>query len=134
HGGPGKRVDGSVSAAVPDVLLQEVSEAGARGRRLRRAVALHRLRLLVRLLRLDRERDRARLAVDARELRLHLIAHLEHRARILDTVAAELRGTKLSFDAVAEVDDRTAGVDFLDHAPDDRALRVLCDVARERIL
>src|SRR2546429_9205481 len=65
-----------------DVLLQQVPEAGARRRRFR-AVALHRLGLLVSLLGLDRQRDGARLAVDPGELRLHRIAHLEHRAGVL---------------------------------------------------
>src|SRR6185437_7359144 len=101
RGGPRMR-DSTASAAIPDVLLQEVPQAGARRRRLRGAVALHRFRLLVRFLRLDRERDGARLAVDARELRLDLIPDLQHRARILHAVAAELRGTQLTLDTVAE--------------------------------
>src|SRR6185437_3113823 len=99
---------------IPDVLLQEITQARARGRRLRGAVALHRLSLLVRLLRLDREGDGARLAVHAGELRLHLVADLEHRARILHAVAAELRGAQLSLDAVAEVEDGAAGIHFPD--------------------
>src|SRR4029077_689941 len=72
-----------------DLLFQQIPEAGAR-RRLLRAVALDRLGLLVRFLCLDRQRDGAWFLVDAGELRLHLVAHLEHRAGILDAIAAEL--------------------------------------------
>src|SRR5262249_5331387 len=116
-----------------DVLLEQLAQARARGRTLG-TVALHRLGLLVHLLGLDRERDGARLAVDAGELRLDLLAHLEPRARVLDAVPPELGGAQLTLDAVAEVDDRTACVDFLDHALDDRALGVVGDVGREGIL
>src|SRR5207302_11333992 len=80
-----------------DVLLQQVPEAGARRRRFR-AVALHRLGLLVSLLGLDRQRDGARLAVDPGEFRLHRIAHLEHRAGVLHALAAELGGAQLALD------------------------------------
>src|SRR5579862_1548208 len=117
----------------PDLLLQQLPEAGARGLRLG-AIALHRLGLLVRLLRLDRQRDGARLAVDSRELRFDLLTDLQHRARVLDTVATELRGAQLTLDSVAEVDHCTARVDLLHHAPDDRALGVVGDVGGERIL
>src|SRR2546429_94696 len=72
--------------------------------------------------------------VDAGELRHHLVADLEDRARVLDSIAAELRGAQLSFDTVAEIDDRAPGVDVLHHTLDDRALGVVGDVARERIL
>src|SRR5690349_12699071 len=120
-------------AARADVLLEQVAETGAARRRLG-AVALHRLGLVVRLLRLDGQRNGARLAVDAGELGLDLLADLEHRARVLDAIAAELGGAQLTFDAVAQVDDRAASVDFLHHAPDDRALGVVGDVGRERIL
>src|SRR5262249_54487713 len=105
----------SVTLAGADVLLQQVPEARAGGRGLG-AIALYRLGFLVRLLGLDRQRDGARLAVDAGELRLNLLAHLQHRACILDPIAAELRGTQLSLDAVAEIDDGTARIDFLDDA------------------
>src|SRR6202007_4422 len=99
-----------------------------------RAIALHRPGLLVRLFRLDRQRDGARLAIDAGELRLDLLADLEHCARILDAVATELGGAQLSVAAVAEIDDCTARIDLLYHAPDDRALGVVGDVGGERIL
>src|SRR2546429_1681569 len=116
-----------------DVLLQQVPEAGARRRRFR-AVALHRLGLLVSLLGLDRQRDGARLAVDPGELRLDLIAHLEHRAGVLHPLTAELGGAQLALDAVAQIDDRAADVDLLHHTLDDRALGVVGDIGGERIL
>src|SRR5579875_302764 len=123
----------AVSGAVANVLLQQIAEARAR-RRLLGAIALHRLGLLMRLFRLHGEADRARLAVDAGELRLDLISHLQHRARVLDAVAPELRGAQLALDAVAEIDDRAARVDLLDGAAHDAALRVLGDVRRKGIL
>src|SRR5215468_6402642 len=60
----------SATLAGADVLLQQVPEAGAGSRGLG-AIALYRLGFLVRFLGLDRQRDGARLAVDAGELRLH---------------------------------------------------------------
>src|SRR5579863_1350997 len=117
-----------------DVLLQQLAEAGPGGGSGLGAVALHRLRLLVRLLRLDRQRDGARLAVDAGELGLDLLADLKYRAGVLHALAPELGGAQLPFDAVAEVDDRTARVDLLHHARDDRALGVVGDVGGEWIL
>src|SRR5215469_10608851 len=63
--GQDARIQRCKLVAISDVLLEQVAQAGARGGRLRRAVALHRLRLFVRFLRLDGERDGARLAVDA---------------------------------------------------------------------
>src|SRR5690606_13094700 len=59
---------------------------------------------------------------------------LQHGARILDAIARKLGGAQMTFDAAAEIDDRTLGVDFADLAAHDRALRVLCDPGRERIL
>src|SRR6195256_5094561 len=116
-----------------DVLLEQIPEGGARGRRLR-AVTLHRLGLLVSLLGLDRQRDGARLAVDTGELRLDLIAHLEHRAGVLHALAAELGRAQLTLDTVAEIDDRAAGIDLLHHTLDNRALRVVGDIGGERVL
>src|ERR1700728_1259668 len=116
-----------------DLFFEQLSEARAGGCGFG-TVALYRLGLVVRLLCLDGQRDGARLAVDAGELRLDRLAHLEHRSRVLDAVAAELGSAQLSIDAVAEIDDRAARVHFLHHALDDRALGVVGDVGRERVL
>src|SRR5262249_9816517 len=123
-----------VAIAAANLLFQQVAEARAARRRIGRAIALNGFRFLVYFLRLDRERNRARLAVDTRELRLDLLAFLEDGARVFHPIAPELRGTQLALDAVAEVDDRATRVDFLHGAADDRALRVLGDVRGERIL
>src|ERR1700720_1072425 len=117
-----------------DVLLQQIPEGGTTRRRRFRAVALHSLGLLVSLLGLDRQRDGARLAVDAGELRPGLCAHLEDRAGILHAIAAELGRAQLAIDAVAEIDDRAARIDLLHHTLDDRALGVVGDIGGERVL
>src|SRR5256885_7245176 len=49
-------------------------------------------------------------------------------------LAAELGGAQLALDAVAQIDDRAAGVDLLHHTLDDRALGVVGDIGGERIL
>src|SRR6185437_6797505 len=85
------------AAITADLLFQQVSQTGPGGRRLG-AVALHCLCLFVDLLGLDGQRDRARLAVDTGELRLDFLADLQHRARVLDAIAAELGGTQLPLD------------------------------------
>src|SRR6185503_19429931 len=115
-----------------DLLLQEIPEAGA-GRGVG-AVVLHRLRLLMRFLRLDRERNGADLAVHRHEARLDLIARLEHRAGVLDAIAGQLRGTEISLDPAAQIHHRALGVDVLYQALHDGALRVLRDPGRERVL
>src|ERR1700683_3669186 len=116
-----------------DLLLEQIPQARARGRRIG-AIALNRLGFLVHFLGLDRQRDGARLAIDADELGLDLIAHLEHRARIVDAIASDFRGTELAVDAIAQVDDRAARINFLDRALDDAALGILGDEGRERVL
>src|SRR5688572_16742448 len=116
-----------------DLLLQQVAERRA-GRRIGAAVLLHRLGLFLGLYCADRQRDRAALAVDADEARLDLVADLEHGARVLDAFTRELGSAQAAFDAVAEVDDRAARVDFLDGALDDAALRVIGLVRRHRVL
>src|ERR1700693_1439037 len=123
----------SAALGCVDLLLEQVPKAGARGRSVG-AIALHRFGFLVHFLGLDRQGDGARLAVDAHEFRLDFVADLQHRAGIIDAVTAKLRGTQLALDAVAQIDDRAARVDFLDGALDDAALRVLGDKGRERIL
>src|SRR5262245_47535907 len=111
----------SVAVAAADLFFQQITEARA-ARGLVGAIALYGLGLLVRLFRLDGERDGARLAVDARELRFDLIALLQHGARVLDAVTTELGSAQLSFHPVAEVDDGAARVHFLDDSAHDAAL------------
>src|SRR4051812_8185680 len=121
-------------STVADLFLEQVAQAGAAARALLGAVARHRFLLLVDFLRLDRQRNGARLAIHAGEAGLDFLAHLEHGARVFDAIAAQLAGTQLTLDAAAEVDDRAARVDFLHHALDDGALRIGGDVLAERIL
>src|SRR5687768_1743038 len=117
----------------PDVLFQQVAETRA-ARGFPGAVVLHGFGFLVDLLRLDRQRDRAALAIHVGELRLDLVADLQHRARVLDAVTRQLGGAQMALDAAAQVDDRALGVDFAHRALDDRVLRMLGDPGRERIL
>ena len=84
------------------------------------------------VLRLDRQRDRARLAVDARELRFDRVAFLEDGTRVFDAVTCQLGGAQVALDAARQVDDRALGVDFADGTDHDAALRVLRDERRER--
>src|SRR4051812_20124632 len=78
-------------SAIPDLFLQQVAEAGAR-RGLLGTVVGHRLLLLVDFLRLDRQRDGAGLAVDAREAGFDFRTDLEHGARVFDAIAAQVAG------------------------------------------
>src|SRR5665213_164996 len=118
-----------------DLLLEQIAKTGpgGRGRRIG-AITLHRLGFFVHFLGLDRQRDGARLAIHTNEFRLDLIADVEHGTRIVDAIAAQLRGAQLSVDAVTQVDDRAAGIDFLDRALDDAALGILGHEGRKRIL
>src|SRR5690606_30430955 len=105
---------------------------GARGRLA--AVLFDRLGLLIGFLGLDRQGDGTALAIEADEARLDLVADLEHAAGILDPVTRQLGSPQAALDAVAEIDDGALGVDLADDAPDHAALRVLRQVAGERIL
>src|SRR5690606_40858459 len=73
----------------PDLLLEKITEARA-GRGFARTIALHGFGLFVNLLRLDRQRDGAALAIDVHEFRFDFVVDLEHGACILDTIAREL--------------------------------------------
>src|SRR5580698_6842106 len=109
-----------------DVLLEEVAERSvATGTRAAAAVVFHGLGFFLHLLRLYGQAQGAVLAVHAGEAGFHLVAFLEHRARILDAITRELGSTQVAFDAVAEVDGRALGVDRGDLAPHDAALRVI---------
>src|SRR5690242_263292 len=97
---------GLFPVAATNLLFQQVAQAGAARRRVGRAIALNGFGFLVDFLRLDGQRDGARLAIDASELGFDLLAFLQHGARVFHAIATELRGPQLAFDAVAEVDDR----------------------------
>jgi hypothetical protein len=73
---------------------------------------------------LDRQLDRARLAVDVDDHGRDLVAFLQHVARVLDTVAADFAGAQVAGDVVVELDLGAARVDRLDLAVD-RAPRSL---------
>src|SRR5258708_4602248 len=124
---------GSIAPRGIDLSLQQIAQAGARGRPLR-TVILPRLRLVVNFLGLDRQRNRTRLAIHAHELRLDLVADLQDLAGVLDAIAPEFGGAQLAFDAIAQIDDGAARVDFAHCAAHDAALRIVGDVTGERIL
>src|SRR5688572_10022779 len=116
-----------------NLLLEQIAQARAR-RRLVGTVVRYRLGFFVHFLGLDGQRDRTRLAIHAGEPGFDFLAHLEHGARVFDAITAQVAGTQLAFDAVAEVDDRAARVDFLDSALDHGAFRIGGDPLAERIL
>src|SRR5215471_13483806 len=117
------------------LLLEQVSEGRPRRRSRRvRLVVLQRLRFLVGFLRLDRQRDHARLPIHAGELRLDGLADFQDRARVLDAITRDLGGSELADDAVVQRDGGHLRVELLDNALDDAALRMLRKEQRERIL
>src|SRR5690606_39118348 len=67
----------SIGVLASDVLLEKIAKTRPAGG-LAGAIALHRFGFLVDLLRLDRQRDRAALAIDVRELRFHFVVDLQH--------------------------------------------------------
>src|SRR5688500_13537893 len=121
-------------AIAADLLLQQVTKAGATARSLLGAVARDGFRLLVDFLGLDGQRDGAGLAIHTREAGLDFLTHLEHGARVFDAIAGQVARAQLALDAVAKVDDRAARVHFLDRSLDHGALRVRRDPFAERIL
>src|SRR5258706_15082586 len=101
-----------VAAALVELRAQQRAKVGGAGarRRVFRAQLLHRLGLLGQILRLHREVDRAVLAIDVDDHRIHLVAFLQVRAQVLDAVARELGGAQIAFGA-ADIHHRTLGVD-----------------------
>ena len=85
-------------------------------------IFFHRRCFLVAILGLDRKRNGAFLTIHSDELSLERIAYLENCTSILDPIAIELRYPDVSFDAIAEHDDGTAGIHFADLADHDAAL------------
>src|SRR5271168_3128514 len=86
------------------------------------------------VLRFDRQRNAAALAIHAGEPGFHFLAYFEQQARVFHPIARQFGGSQLAIDSVAKIDDCALGVDFAYHAFDDAALRVLRDIGRERIL
>src|SRR5258708_23553144 len=111
----------------------EVGRAGAR-RGLLAADLLHRVGLLGQVLSLDRQVDRAILAIDVDDHRLHRVALLENRTQILDPIARELGGAHVALDIHAgKRDYRALGVDRLDRAAHHAVLLVAPDEVGERV-
>src|SRR5690606_23557112 len=120
-------------ALLGHLLFQQVAQRRA-GRRSIRPVALDRLRFFVGFLRLDGQGHDPVLAVDARELRLDLLARLQHGACVLDAIARDFGRANLSDHAAVELHRGALGVDLLHDALHDAALRVLRDEQRQRVL
>ena len=76
---------------------------------------------------LDRQRDRAILAIDIGELGFDLFTDLDHHARVLNAAARQLGCAQRADDAVAEIDKCAPRIDFGDFALDDRVLWMLCE-------
>src|SRR5882672_3270091 len=117
------------------LLLEQVSEPrSGRGPTRVALVVLNCLRLFVRFLGLDRQRDDPVLAVDAREFRLDGVADLEHGARVLHAIARDLGSAELAQDAAVERHRRHLRVDLLDRAFHDAALWMVREEQRQRVL
>src|SRR4051794_4866085 len=130
--------------AVPGsgVLVLVVELGAQQGAQARRAGVLALARLLQTLhaflrvgvvLGLDRELDRARLAVDVDDDRRDLVAFLQHVARVLDAVAADLGSAQVAGHVGVELDLGAARVDRDHLAGDRRAAVVDRRVGSERI-
>src|SRR5450432_1638094 len=82
---------------------------------------------------LDRQLDRTRLAVDVDDDRRDFVAFLQHVARVLDAVAADLRCAQVAGDVGVELDLGAARIDRDDLAGHRRAAVVHRRVVGERI-
>src|SRR5690348_3680034 len=125
----------STVGLVVELRLQkraEIRRPGARSRVLG-AHPLHRLGFVGVVLRLDREVDAAILAVDVDDHRAHVVAFLQPRADVLDTVARDFRRAQIAFDVATERDHGALRVEALDAARHDAALVVRRDEVAERI-
>src|SRR5690606_8206485 len=115
-----------------ELAAELVAERGATG--VRRRVAL-RIRELLRAVRaLDRQADLALRAVRVEHLDLHLLTGLQHRARIVDVLLADLGDVDETLDALLELDEGAEVEDLEDLAVDDLAGRVLVRDAIPRVL
>src|SRR5688572_14358726 len=117
-----------------ELRLQQRAQVGGAGAAagLRRVLLEGRL-LLGRILLLDRQVDRAALAVDVDDDHLQLVALLQVGADVLDAVARDLGGAEVSFHVLLELDHRALGLDRLDLAAHDGALVVGGGVVAERV-
>src|ERR1700676_4320778 len=97
-------------------------------------IILHGLLFLVDVLRLDRQRDTAPLAVHPGKPRFDFLADFQQQASIFHAITRQLGSPQLTVDSVSQIDDRSFGVHLSHHTVDDAALRVLGDVCGERIL
>src|SRR5262249_52992188 len=84
-------------------------------------VLFHTRALVIGFLRLDRDADRAVLAVDADDLHVDLVADLEQVARILDAIDADLGRLEDRRDVRREHEHRFLRIDALHGAPDHAA-------------
>src|SRR5438270_7614497 len=100
----------------------EVGGSGARARLGR--VLLQGGGFFGRILLLDGQVDRAALAVDVDDDRLHRVAFLEVGANVLDSVAGDLGGAQVTLHVLLELDHRALRLDRLDRSLDDVALVV----------
>ncbi|ABA50251.1 hypothetical protein BURPS1710b_2994 [Burkholderia pseudomallei 1710b] len=118
-----------------ELRLQQRAEVGRTGRSGARIglQAAHRFLLLGRILRLDRQVDAARLAIDVDHHRVDLLAFLQHVASVFDAILRDFRRTQVALDVRRQRDDRALRIDRLHDAVDDRTLVVHRDVVAERI-
>src|SRR5690606_21307994 len=82
---------------------------------------------------LDRQLDRARLAVDVDDHGFDVLAGLQHGGGVLDAARGDLGGAQVALDVDRQGDDRALGLDRLDHALHHGALVIGSDVVVERI-
>src|SRR5207302_6673160 len=83
---------------------------------------------------LDRQADLALGLIGVQHLDLHGRTRLQHRARILDVLFADLADVDQTLDALLELDERAEVEDLEDLAVDDLAGRVLVGDALPRVL
>src|SRR5690606_1577263 len=121
-----------------ELLAQQGTQLGGATGRLGRSggavVVGHGLLHFGLVLRLDRQLHRAALAVHADEAGLDVVTDLQELGGIVHALLGDVAGGNVALDTVGQLDRGALGVDFLDLAVDDRALRVRRHVLAERIL
>src|SRR6202012_900893 len=105
----------------------EVRRAGSSSARIRSSETTDGFLLLSRILRLDRQVDAARLAIDVDDHRVDLVAFLQHVASVFHAVLSDFRSAQIAFDFTRQLDHSTLRVDRLDGTVDDRTLIVHCN-------